>query len=78
MDNRIRSIYPCVLKKEFSPKFCVYIRVRQEKPEEGRRTHQPKRRKSKNKDEDNSPNTLNSKSFPSVTSNSGRRFGKYL
>ena len=41
--------------------FRVGSRVRQETPEEGRRTHQPKRYEYNNKDEDNSPKTLNDK-----------------
>ena len=36
------------------------VRVRQT-PEEGRRTYQPKRCGNNNKDEDNSPKTLNDK-----------------
>ena len=41
-------------------KFRVGSRVRQ-KPEEDWRTHQPKRCGNSNKDEDNSPKTLNDK-----------------
>ena len=43
-----------------SSKFSVGSRVRQT-PEEGRRTYRPKRCGNKNKDEDNSPKTLNDK-----------------
>ncbi len=38
--------------------FRVGCRVRQT-PEEGRTTYRPKRRENNNKDEDNSPKTLN-------------------
>ena len=40
--------------------FCVGSRVRQT-PEEGRRKYWPKRCEYNNKDEDNSPKTLNDK-----------------
>ena len=43
-----------------SSKFRVGSRVRQT-PEEGRRTYRPKRCGNNNKDEDNSPKTLNDK-----------------
>ena len=42
-------------------KFRVGYRVRQETPEEGRRTHRPKLFEYNNKDEDNSPKTLKDK-----------------
>ncbi len=46
--------------KGLSSKFCVGSRVRQT-PEEGRGTYRPKRCGNNNKDEDNSPKTLNDK-----------------
>ena len=46
--------------RERSSKFRVGPRVRQT-PEEGGRTYRPKRSRNNNKDEDNSPKTLNDK-----------------
>ena len=43
-------------------KFRVGSQVRHETPEEGRRTHQPKRCEHNSIDEDSSENTLNNKS----------------
>ena len=60
MANRIRIDDPCSLNKGRSSKFCEGSRVRQT-PEEGRRTYRPKRYGNNNKDEDNSPKTLNDK-----------------
>ena len=51
------------LNKGFSSKFREGSRVRQEIPEEGRRTHWPKRCDYNNKDEDNRLNTLNNKNY---------------
>ena len=60
MANRIRTGKPCGFNKGRSSKFHEGSRVRQT-PEEGRRTYQPKRCGNNNKDEDNSPKTLNDK-----------------
>ena len=60
MANRIRTGDPCGFNKGHSSKFRVGSRVRQT-PEEGRRTYWPKRCRNNNKDEDNSPKTLNDK-----------------
>ena len=60
MVNGIRTSDPCGLDKGRGSKFYVGSRVRQT-PEEGRRTCQPKRCGNNNKDEDNSPKTLNDK-----------------
>ena len=62
MVNGIRTSDPCEFNQGRSLKFRVGPRVRQT-PEEGRRTYRPKRRGNNNKDEDNSPNTLNDKNF---------------
>ena len=61
MVNGIRTSDPRGLNKGRGSKFRVGSRVRQETPEEGRWTHQPKRCENNNKDEDNSPKTLNDK-----------------
>ena len=54
--------HPCLgLNKGCVSKFSVNSRVRQEAPEEGRKTHRPNRCDFKNKDEDNSPKILNKK-----------------
>ena len=58
MVNWIRAGDPCGLKKGYGLKFRVGFRVRQI-PEEGQRTYRPKRHEYNNKDEDNSPKTLN-------------------
>ena len=50
------------LNKGRSSKFREGSRVRQT-PEEGRRTYRPKRCGNNNKDEDNSPKTLNDKNL---------------
>ncbi len=55
----IRASDPCGLNKGCGSKSCVSSRVRQETPEEGRKTHQPKRCECNNKDEDNNPKTPN-------------------
>ena len=60
MANRIRTGDPHGFNKGRSSKFHVGSRVRQT-PEEGRRTYRPKRCGNNNKDEDNSPKTLNDK-----------------
>ena len=59
MVNRIRASDPWELNKRHGSKFRIGYRVRQETPQVGRRTHQQKRREYNNKDEDNSPKTLN-------------------
>ena len=61
MVNEIRTLYSCGLNKGFNSKFSVGFRVWQETPEESWRTHQLKRCKYSNKDEDNSQNFLNDK-----------------
>ena len=62
MANGIRTGDPREFNKVRSSKFRESSRVRQT-PEEGRRTYRPKRcgNNNKNKDEDNSPKTLNDK-----------------
>ena len=60
MANGIRTGDPHGFNKERSLKFREGSRVRQT-PEEGRRTYLPKRSGNNNKDEDNSPYTLNDK-----------------
>ena len=58
MANGIRTGDPHGFNKGCSSKFREGSRVRQT-PEEGRRTYWPKRCGNNNKDEDNSPKTLN-------------------
>ena len=60
MVNAIRASDLHVLNKGHGSKFCVGSRVGQE-TSEGRRTYQPKCCEYNNKDEDNSPKTLNDK-----------------
>ena len=60
MANGFRTGDPRGFNKGCSSKFRVGSRVRQT-PEEGRRTYRPKRRRNNNKDEGNSPKTLNDK-----------------
>ena len=60
MANGIRTSSPRGFNKGRSLKFCVGSRVRQT-PEEGWRTYRWKRCGNSNKDEDNSPKTLNDK-----------------
>ena len=60
MVNEIRTSDPSEFNKGRGSNFRVGSRVRQT-PEEGRRTYWPKRGRSKNKDEDNSPKNLNDK-----------------
>ena len=60
MANGIRTSDLHGLNKGGGLKFCVGSRVRQT-PEEGRRTYRPKHSEYNNKDEDNSPKTLNNK-----------------
>ena len=60
MANGIRTGNPRRFNKGRSSKFLKGSRVRQT-PEEGRRTYRPKRCGNDNKDEDNSPKTLNDK-----------------
>ena len=65
MTNGIRIGDPSGFNKGRSSKFREDCRDRQT-PEEGRRTYRPKRCGNNNKDEDNSPKTLNDKKFVSV------------
>ena len=60
MANEIRTGNPRGFNKGHRSKFCEGSRVRQI-PEEGRRTYLPKRCGNINKDENNSPKTLNDK-----------------
>ena len=60
MAHGIRTSDPRGFNKGRSSKFREGSRVRQT-PEEGRRTYQPKHCGNNNKDEDNSPKTLNDK-----------------
>ena len=60
MAHGIRTGDPCGFNKGRSSKFREGSRVCQTS-EEGRRTYRPKRYKNSNKDEDNSPKTLNDK-----------------
>ena len=60
MANGIRTGDPRGFNKGCSSKFREGSRVRQT-PEEGRRTYRSKRCGNNNKDEDNSPKTLNDK-----------------
>ena len=60
MANGIRTDDPRGFNKGRSSKFRVGSRVWQA-PEEDRRTYRPKRSGNNNKDEDNSPKTLNDK-----------------
>ena len=58
-----QSFDPRGFNKERSSKFREVSRVRQT-PEEGRRTYRPKRCGNNNKDEDNTPKTLNGNNHP--------------
>ena len=58
MANGIRTGNPRGFSKGHCSKFRVGSQV-QQTPEEGRRTYQPKHCGNNNKDEDNSPKTLN-------------------
>ena len=60
MANAIRTGDPRGFNKGHCSKFCESSQVRQT-PEEGWRTYRPKRCGNNNKDEDNSPKTLNDK-----------------
>ena len=60
MANRIRTGHPRGFNKGRSSKFREGSRVWQT-PEEGRGTYRPKLCGNNNKDEDNSPKTLNDK-----------------
>ena len=62
MANRIGTGDPRGFNKGHSLKFHEGSQVRQT-PEEGRRTYRPKRCRNNNKDEDNSPKTLNNKNI---------------
>ena len=67
MVNGIITGDPRGFNKGRSSKFCVGSRVRQT-PEEGRGTYQPKRCEHNNKDEDNSPKTLNDRNHQTFVS----------
>ena len=56
-----RASDPHGLDKRCDPKFCVGFQVQQETPEEGWRTYWSKHCEYNNKNEDNSPKTLNDK-----------------
>ena len=60
MANRIRTGDACGSNKGCNSKFCVGSRV-QQTPEEGWRIYRLKRCGNNNKDEENSPKTLNDK-----------------
>ena len=60
MANGIRTGDPCGFNKWRSSKFREGSRVRQT-PEEGRKIYRPKSCGNNNKDEENSPKTLNDK-----------------
>ena len=62
MTNGIGRDDPRGFNKGHSSKFRVGFRVRQT-PEKGRSTYRPKRCGNNNKDEDNSPKTLDDKNF---------------
>ena len=62
MANGIRTGSPCGFNKGCSLKFSEGSRV-QQRPEEGRRTYWLKHCGNNNKDEDNSPKTLNNKNI---------------
>ena len=66
MANGIKTGDPRGFNKGRNSKFHVGSRFRQT-PEEGRRTYQPKRCGNKNKDEDNSPKTLNDKNHQALS-----------
>ena len=59
MVNGMKLFYLYRLNKGFCSKFIEDSRVRQETPEEGRKVHRSKHWVYNNKDEENSPNTLN-------------------
>ena len=61
MVNGIKTIYPQGLNNGFGSKFSIGSQVWQEVPEESWRIYQLKQCEYNNKDEDNSPNTLNDK-----------------
>ena len=74
MANGIRITYSNGLYKGFGSMFCVGSRVRHETPEEDRRMHRPKRYEYNNKDDNNSLNTLNDKSYQA----SSRKFKQII
>ena len=77
MVNGIRSSHPRRLNKGRGSKFRVGTRVRQETPEEGRRTYRPKCCEYNNIDEDNSTKTLTDKNHP-TSSQKFRKLYFYL
>ena len=66
MVNGIRASDSRGFNKGRDSKFHVGFRVRQEAPEEGRRTYRPKYFEYNNKNEDNSPKTLNDKNLQEI------------
>ena len=74
MVNRIRASDPRGLNKGRGSKFPVGFRIRQETPEEGRRTYRQKNCEYNNKDKYNSPKTLNDKNYEA----SSQKFGQLI
>ena len=72
----IRTGDPCE-STERSSKFREGSRVRQI-PEEGQRTYRPKRYGNNNKDEDNSPETLNDKNHQASSQKFRQLFSLHL
>ena len=72
MANGIRTGDPRGFNKRRSSKFREGYRVRQT-PEEGRRTYRPKRCENNNKDEDNSPKTLNDYILVTISQSANKR-----
>ena len=66
MANGIRTGEPRGFSRRRSSKFLVGSRV-QQTPEEAKRTYRPKRWRNNNKDEDNSPKTVNDKKVEAKT-----------
>ena len=76
MANGIRTGDPCGFNEGRSSKFREGSRVRQT-PEEGRKTYRPKRYGNNNKDEDNSPKTLNDKNQQASSQKFRQQFSVY-
>ena len=73
MANGIRTGGPRGFNRGRSSKFRVGSQDRQT-PKDGRKTYQPKRCENNNKDEDNSPKTLNDKNHLA----SSQKFGQLI
>ena len=73
MVDGIRTISPGKLNKVFGSNFRIDTRVQQETPEEGRRMNRSKRCVYSNKDEDNSPYTLNDENYQASSHTFRRR-----